>query len=128
MALSAGVHALVGNEGLVGLLELVGGVEDDAGERSTTTGVVDDLLHDTTDISMALGVIEVSELGRVLPQASVGREDASGTLTLVTDLKLSEADVSIVAFAVPIRLPAAETVPSKFVELASPFGLVGPRR
>ena len=33
----ASVHALVGNEGLGNLLELVGVAEDDLGERSTTT-------------------------------------------------------------------------------------------
>lgn len=32
----AGVHALVGDEGLGNLLELVGVTEDDLGERSTT--------------------------------------------------------------------------------------------
>jgi len=106
------VHALVGDEGLGLLLELVGGVEDDAGERSTTTGVVDDLLHDTTDISVTLGEVEVSELGRSLPQASVRREDAAATLTLVTDLELSEANVSIVAFSTsPSIFPLPQSSP-----------------
>lgn len=86
----ASVHAFVGNEGLLLLLELVGAVENDAGERSTTAGVVDDLLYDTTDVSMALGVIEGAELGRSLPQAGIRREDAAATLTLVTDLRQRE--------------------------------------
>lgn len=59
----AGVHAFVGNEGLGALLELVGRVENNTGERGTTTRVVDDLLHNTTDVSMSLRVIEAAELG-----------------------------------------------------------------
>lgn len=62
----AGVHALVGNECLLDLLELVGVAEDDAGERSTTAGVVDYLLDDTAHVAMAFGVVEASELGRRL--------------------------------------------------------------
>lgn len=59
----AGVHALVGNEGLLDLLELVGVAEDDAGEGRTTAGVVDDLLDDAAHVAMALGVVEASEFG-----------------------------------------------------------------
>lgn len=38
--------------------------EDDAGEGRTTSGVVDDLLYETTDESIALGKVEVSETRR----------------------------------------------------------------
>lgn len=62
----AGVHALVGDEGLGVLLELVGVLEGDLGEGSTTTGVVDDLLHDSAEVAIALSVVESSELGRGL--------------------------------------------------------------
>jgi hypothetical protein len=82
----ARVHALVGDEGLGDLLEAVGRLEDDAGERGTTAGVVDDLLHDTPDVAMALGVVEAAELGGGLAQARVGSEDAAGALALVADL------------------------------------------
>lgn len=82
----ASVHALVGDESLGDLLELVGRVENDAGERRTTAGVVDDLLHETPDVAMALGVVEGAELRRVLPQAGVGSENAASALTLVADL------------------------------------------
>lgn len=37
------------------------------------TRVVDDVLHDTADVAMAFGEIEVAELGRGLVQAGVGR-------------------------------------------------------
>lgn len=87
----AGVHALVGNEGLALLLELVGGVEDNAGERSTTTGVVDDLLHNTTDVAVALGIVERSELRRGLVQPGVGGEDGTAALTLVANLRVEDA-------------------------------------
>ena len=82
----AGVHALVGDEGLGVLLELVGVLEDDLGEGSATTGVVDDLLHDAAEVTMALGVVESAELGRGLVEAGVGREDRATALSLVADL------------------------------------------
>jgi hypothetical protein len=44
--------------------------EDDLGKRSTSTRVVDDVLYDTANVSMALGVVEGSEFGRVLEIAS----------------------------------------------------------
>lgn len=56
------VHALVGNEGLGVKLVAVGVAEGDFGERGTTAGVVDDLFYDTADITMALSVVESSEL------------------------------------------------------------------
>jgi hypothetical protein len=62
----AGVHALVGDEGLGVQLVAVGVAEDDLGQRRATAGVVDDLLHDTTDVSMALGEVEGAELRRRL--------------------------------------------------------------
>lgn len=40
--------------------------EDDFSKGSTTTGVVDDVLYDTTDISMTLTVVKGSEFGGVL--------------------------------------------------------------
>ena len=83
----AGVHALVGDEGLGVQLVPVGVTELDAGERSTTTRVVDDLLHDTPDVSMALGEVEGSEGGGANPRAGDGLEDATGTFTLISDLK-----------------------------------------
>lgn len=69
----AGVHALVGDEGLGDHLELVGMAELDLGEGSTTAGIVDDLLHDTTGVSMTLSVVKGTELGRSLVETGVGR-------------------------------------------------------
>jgi hypothetical protein len=44
-------------------LEAVGVTEDDLGQGSTTTGVVDDLLHDTANIAVSLSEVESAELG-----------------------------------------------------------------
>jgi hypothetical protein len=44
-------------------LEAVGVTEDDLGQRGTTAGVVDDLLHDTTNIAVSLSEVESAELG-----------------------------------------------------------------
>ena len=65
----AGVHALVGDEGLLVLLELVGVAEDDLGEGRTTAGVVDDVLDYAPYVTVSLGVVEGSELGGSLSQA-----------------------------------------------------------
>lgn len=62
----AGVHALVGDEGLGVDLEAVGVTECDLCQRSATAGVVDDLLHNTADVAMSLGEVEGAELGRGL--------------------------------------------------------------
>lgn len=66
------VHALVGNEGLGDLLELVRVTELDLGERSTTARVVDDLLHDTADVSMSLSKVEGTELSGCLVETGMG--------------------------------------------------------
>lgn len=81
----ASVHALVGDEGVGGQLELVGVAEDDLGQRSATAGVVDDLLDDTTNVSVSLGVVEGPELGWGLVQAGNRLEDRRRTLSLVPD-------------------------------------------
>ena len=68
----AGVHALVGDEGLLVLLEPVRVAEDDLGEGRTTTGVVDDVLDHTPYVTVSLGIVEGSELGGSLAKAGNG--------------------------------------------------------
>lgn len=51
---------------LVAELVAVRVTEDNLSEGSSTTRVVDNFLHDTTDVPMTLAVIEGSEFGRVL--------------------------------------------------------------
>ena len=79
------VKTLVGNEGLLTLLVLVRVTEDDLGEGSTTTGVVDDLLDDTTDVTVTLSVIEVSKLSSSLSQTGMRGEDRTSTLSLIAN-------------------------------------------
>jgi hypothetical protein len=55
--------------------------------RYSPTGVVDDVLDDSSDVSVLLSEVERPELGRVLPVVSVGLEDPSG-FTLVPDNSL----------------------------------------
>lgn len=81
----AGVHALVGDEGLGDHLVTVGVTELDLGEGSTTAGIVDDLLDDTTGVTVSLSEVEGPELGRGLVQAGVGRENGATALPLVAD-------------------------------------------
>lgn len=57
----ASVHALVRDEGLGVQLVAVWVAENDLGERSATASVVDNLLHNTADVSMALGEVVGSE-------------------------------------------------------------------
>lgn len=79
----AGVHAFVGDEGLGVELVAVWITEDDLREGRTTTGIVDNFLHNTTNVAMAFRVIVRSELRWGLVEARVGREDGAATLSLV---------------------------------------------
>lgn len=81
----ASVHALVGDEGLGVVLESVGVTEDDLGEGSTAASIVDDLLHNTTDVAMSLGVVESSELGGGLVEPRDGMEYRASALPLVSN-------------------------------------------
>ena len=75
----AGVHALVGDEGLGVELVSVRVTEDDLRERGATAGIVHNLLHDTADVAVSLGIIVCSELGRGLVETFCeGKEQVSG--------------------------------------------------
>ncbi|GIX63879.1 uncharacterized protein BcabD6B2_33140 [Babesia caballi] len=78
----AGVHALDGDHALVVGAELVGIAEVDVDERSPTTRVVDNLLHDTTDVAVVLRIVEPAKLGGALAEVDVGLEHRATTLTL----------------------------------------------
>jgi hypothetical protein len=79
------VDALVSNEGLLTLLVLVRVTENDLGKGSTTARVVNDLLDNTTNVTVSLSVVERTELGGALSQAGVSLEDGTGTLSLVAN-------------------------------------------
>ena len=61
-----GVEALSGNESRLAELVAVGVTEDNAGERSATTSVVNNFFYNSTDVSIALRVVEVAEFCRGL--------------------------------------------------------------
>ena len=61
-----GVEALSGNESLLAELVAVGVTEDNAGERSATTSVVNNFFYNSTDVSIALRVVKVAEFCRGL--------------------------------------------------------------
>ncbi len=73
----AGVHALVGDEGLGVLLVPVGIAEDDFGERRSPPRVMHDFLDDAADIAMALSVVERPEPRRCLVETGMGRYTGS---------------------------------------------------
>lgn len=100
----AGVHAFVGDEGLGVELESVGVTKNDLCERRTTSRVVDNVLHYTTNVSVSLGIIVGPELRRgfvqtgalvkllvvvavegsfARPKNILGGEDRSATFPLV---------------------------------------------
>lgn len=81
----AGVHALGGDEELVVTSVLVGVLELDLGDGGSTSGVVDDVLHDAPDVAVLLGVVEGAELHGSLTGAGVGAEDSSLSLTASGD-------------------------------------------
>lgn len=78
----ASVHALGGDE--QGSLPLVRVriTELDLGEGSTTAGIVDDLADDTANVALALGKVQVAQLGSALAMVGVALEDTSLTLAL----------------------------------------------
>jgi hypothetical protein len=69
----ASVHALIGDESLGIILELVWVTEGNASEGSSSAGVVNDLLHNAASVSVSLGIVESSELGGSLVKTGVGR-------------------------------------------------------
>lgn len=46
-------HTFSGNEELFSVLELVGVAENDTGKGGTTTGIVNNLLDDTADVTVS---------------------------------------------------------------------------
>jgi hypothetical protein len=71
------VHTLSSNEDLSTETVLVLVTEDNLGEGSATTGVVDDLLDDTANVAVTFSIVERSQLGGSLTVSCVGLEDSS---------------------------------------------------
>jgi hypothetical protein len=68
--------------------------ELDLGEGSTTAGIVDDLLDDTTGVTVSLSEVEGPELGRGLVQAGVGRCKVKKKFDISTPISLRICMVS----------------------------------
>ena len=73
-----------GDEGLGSLLVSVRVSEENGSQGSTSTSVVDDVLDDTSNVSVSLGEVESPQSSRVLPVVGVGLEDTTA-LSLVSD-------------------------------------------
>jgi len=76
------VHTLGGKHKLGIALVFVGIQELDLGNGSTSARVVDDLLDDSTDVTMTLSVVEGAKLHGALASAHVSLEDGGLTLPL----------------------------------------------
>jgi hypothetical protein len=81
----SGVHALGSDEQLLVSAVVVSVAELNLAERSTTTGVVDDVVHDALDVSVTLGKVDGAKLGGSLAVVGVSSEDGATTLTLCAD-------------------------------------------
>jgi len=79
------VHTLDSNEVVLVELVLVRVAENDAGERGTTTGVMNDFLDDTLDVAVSLSEIQRAELGSSFTVLVVALEDTTRTLALCSD-------------------------------------------
>lgn len=91
-----------GDEGLGSLLVSVRVSEENGSQGSTSTGVVDDVLDDTSDVTVSLGEVEGPQSSRVLPVVGVGLEDTTA-LSLVSDDSLLKGRHSRLALALPSR-------------------------
>jgi hypothetical protein len=72
-----GVHALSSDEKLLVEAVLVGVLELNLGEGGTPARVVDDVLHHTLDVALALGKVELTVLGGALPVEDVRLHEAT---------------------------------------------------
>lgn len=85
MPLSAVFQRFLRDEGLGVQLVSVWIAEGHSGKRCATAWVVDNVLDDTSNVSVSLGIIYGSELGWVLVESLVGSEDRAAALPLIAD-------------------------------------------
>lgn len=81
----ASVHALDRNHAFLVEFVAVGIAEGDFGDGGTTAGIVEDVLHQTFDVSMTLSIIEGTQFDGAFAFVGVGTEDAPATLPLSSD-------------------------------------------
>jgi hypothetical protein len=63
--------------------------EGHSGKWCATAWVVDDVLDDTSNVSVSLGIVYGSELGWVLVEPLVGSEDRAAALPLIAGGQLA---------------------------------------
>jgi len=80
-----GVHALGSNHQLLLCLVPVGILEAGDGKGSTTARVVDDVLDDSLDVTVPLGIVNRPQGGLALSVVCVGNKHGPRTLSLGTD-------------------------------------------
>ena len=80
-----GVETFASNHQLLAELESVGITEDHACEGSTTTRVMDNLLHQTADVPVTFGIVEGAKLRSSLAVLGDRAEDGTLTLSLTAD-------------------------------------------
>ena len=79
------VHALRGSEKLLVELVAVRRAELHDSQRRATSGVMDDVLHDTLDVARALRIVQGAERHRALAVLGVALEDGACTTALRPD-------------------------------------------
>lgn len=67
-----GIHAFIGDESLGVFLVPIGISEDDLAQGSTSTWIMYDILDDSSNVAMSLGVIKRSEFRGRLSKSSMG--------------------------------------------------------
>ena len=80
-----GVHSLAGDHQFLPDLVPVGVSEVDDGQRSTATGIVNDVPNDALDVAIPLAVVDRPQPGRALAMLGVRLEDGTGALSLSPD-------------------------------------------
>jgi len=80
-----GVHALHRDERLLALLESVRIPEFDNGQRSSSAGVVNDVLHNALDVSVTFGIVGRPQSSGAFAVLVVRGEDGPRSLPLRTN-------------------------------------------
>jgi len=78
----SGVHALRSSQKGVNSLELIRVLELDLGDGSTSARVVDNVLHNTFDVAVSLGIVVLLHGHRALSASGVGLVHGALTLSL----------------------------------------------
>jgi len=81
----AGVHSLDGDEILDSLLVAIGVPEGNLGERRTSTGIVNNVLNHSLDVTLSFSVVKSSESGGSHSVSLVRSKNETTTLSLCFD-------------------------------------------